>query len=519
MAEAIKASKNVEVKPLKDQIFPDEKSGNRLREYLVNEKLLEGNHYSAFVEQVGAQFVDKYAFLRYVTCNFAGLVSKVIADVLFGEKVTITPKDKNEDAQKFIDALVEDCELDTQLYESELNNSARGDAVLRIRVDNGKIKIEDINPAMYFPKISDNYRNTPEEVTLAWKETAKGDTYLIEETHTVGKISIKISKMKANDSKEVVSVLSVEEYNALSGKSYVEKTDTKLDEIPIIHIPNYRIKNSFWGVSDYQDIAALIFAINNRITKIDNVLDKHTDPILAVPEGVLDEEGNVEKKALGMIEVRGGEGKPEYIVWNANLESGFKEIDLLVKMIFLFSEVSPDVLGVEGAGAIESGSALKLRMLRTLAKKNRKALYYAIAIAKAIRIASKFAKTGGFKAGDVGYTGEPIKSVVKFADGVVDDKVEELTNEATKLEAGITTKKRAIMVVEDASSEEADKIIDDINAEKKDNADFNNENILHTSNQVVPFEGEPNGKNTEKSTITPPVGAKNKENDNKPTVK
>jgi hypothetical protein len=84
--------------------FPDESSLNRLRSYGVYEKLLQGNHYSAYMTDIGEKFSDKYSFLRYMTCNFAGLMSKVMADVLFGEKVVVEAKDKNEEAQAFIDA-------------------------------------------------------------------------------------------------------------------------------------------------------------------------------------------------------------------------------------------------------------------------------------------------------------------------------------------------------------------------------------------------------------------------------
>lgn len=461
-------------------MFPDKTSLNRLRKYSSYEKLLEGNHYSAYMSEIGDKFSDRYKYLRYITCNFAGLLSKVMADVLFGEKVTIESPTKDTKEQEFIDALVFENNLDTQLYESALLNSARGDALLRIRVEDKQIKIEDINPAMYFPELGNNFREDPEKKTLAWKEYVENDkggetVYLIKEIYTPGLIETEVYEMKDRESQEIVKKVDVKEYNNIVNKEYEEKIKTGIEEIPLVHIPNFRINNRYWGASDYHDLESLFFAINNRITSIDNILDKHSDPILALPEGILDENGEVKKEKLGMVEIREGGSKPEYIVWNANLEVAFTQIDELIKMIFLMGEISPDVVGLDTKrGSAESGRALKLRMIRTLAKKNRKALYYELGIQKAIQIASQFAKAGNV-VGDVKYKGDEIIPNVIFADGVVDDKVEEIQNETLKLSSGITSKTRAIKTVEDMDDESAKALLEEIKGEDKESADISDE--------------------------------------------
>jgi hypothetical protein len=469
--------------------FPSEDSIVRLRQYSTYERLLEGNHYSAYMGEVGDKFSDKYKYLRYLTCNFPGLLSKVMADVLFGEKVTIESSDKNIKEQEFVDALVYENKLDTQLYESALMNATRGDAVLRVRVEDKQIIIEDINPAMYFPEVGKNFRDDPNKKVLAWKEyidneKGKRETYLIEEIYTPGMIETQIYQMKGKDDQEIVKKVSVKEYNEIAGTEYEEKVDTGIEEIPIVHIPNFRINNRYFGISDYHDLISLFFAINNRMTSIDNILDKHSDPILAVPEGVLDENGNVRKEALQMFEFREGEDKPEYIVWNANLDMAFQQIDEIIKMIFLMGEISPDVVGLDTGkrSAAESGRALKLRMLRTLSKKNRKALYYELGIQKAVEVASLFAKAGNL-AGDIRYKGDPIIPSVTFADGVVDDKVEEVQNETLKVEAGLTSKKRAIKIIEDFDDEQADALMEEIKKDTEGNADLSDE-IYHLRAKV-----------------------------------
>ena len=461
--------------------FPDDSSENRLRLYGRYEKLLSGDHFSVYAKH--KEFLGDYNRLRYLVANFAGLISKVMADVLFGEKVQVqTGEDKS---QEFIDALFEHNDLNSQFYESSLMNSARGDALFRVRVEDEEIKIEDINPAMYFPNISENYRQEPKTKTLAWREDHGGHNYLVKEIHSVGKIEMQAFLMKSKDDNTIVNKVPLDDYNLLSGHDYEETQETGIDEIPIVHIPNYRIKNEYWGLSDYGDLETLFLALNNRITKIDNILDKHSDPILAIPEGILDEDGNVRKEALGLIE-KGADGDvPEYIVWNANLDSAFKEIDEIVKMLFLISEVSPDVVGLDtGRASAESGRALKLRMVRTLAKKNRKSLYYEDGLKKVFRLAGKFA-SNGYMVGGKKYKVKDISPTIRFADGVIDDKVEEISLETTKLEAGLTTRARSLAVLEDMGVSDAEEIIKNVDEEKNNKGDFDANKLFDNGRRLI----------------------------------
>ena len=459
----------------KVELFPDEKSENRLRNYVAYERLLEGKHFATYSQD--EEFIKRFQRLRYLTCNFAGLISKVLADVLFGEKVQVDVQD-NDEGQEFINALFDNNKLHVQLYESSLFNSARGDAVFRIRTQDGQVIVEDINPAMFFPEETKNFRVEPKRKTLAWKDTIGDDTYLLKEIHTPGLIEMECYLMKEKNAKEIVKKVPIKEYNKKADTDYVERLKTGIDEIPIVHVPNFRTNSMYWGTSDYHDLESLFLAVNNRITSIDNILDKHGDPILTIPEGILDEDGQVQKKAMGVVEVRDGENKPEYIVWDANLDSAFQEIDELVKMIFLIGEISPDVVGIDTKrGAVESGRALKLRMVRTLAKKNRKSLYYEVALQDVFRIASKFAKAGN-KSGDIGYKGDELIPNITFADGVVDDKVEQVEQETIKVEAGLTSKKRAIQKIEDMDSDNAEQLMKEIDGETDKKADFNSETLF-----------------------------------------
>lgn len=448
--------------------FPKLADKQRIMRYAEGDKLFAGHHYDAFLIKGDADFNKQYNQLRYVVANFCGLLSRVMADVVFGEKVAV--KMESEKNQKFVDALFEKNELFLQLYESELANSRRGDSVFKVRVGQRNINalktaqeiiIEEIDPAIYFPVFdAKNARYTPSEDVLAWTYKKNGSWYLQKEIHTAGFIRNEIYSYDP-DKKAIVTQLNVEDFGL------EPLVSTGVDVSLIVHIPNVRDVNGFWGTSDYADIKELQFALNNRITKTDNILDKHSDPILAVPPGVLDEDGKVRKEALGMFEVdneNAGFNKPEYIVWNANLESAFSEIDRLVSLLFMFSEVSPAASAQDKDGQAESGRALKFKMLATLRKRNRKIRYYAAGMSKIIAIAIALGLKHNISID--GNAADKLENAsFDWGDGVINDTVEMVEIADKRISQGTMSKSDAIVYLDDLPEDEAKDKVKEIDEE------------------------------------------------------
>lgn len=456
--------------------FPYESEKDRLFGYKVNSELLKSDHFSAYAIQGETDFTQRYNRLRYIVANFNGLVAKVSADMLFGEDVSITV-DKNQD---FIDGLMHENELDVQLLESALSNSALGDAVFRIRVVDNEIKIEDIDPSIYFPVVNlGNPRQKPEIEELAWVEKwqdkEKNEVkFLVREIHSKGFVETRIFVCEG-DENYIVREVDVNEYNAVYGTNYIPLVETNIEKSLLIHIPNFRYIGSkdYFGTSDFLDLNTLQFELNNRLTKVANILDKHSDPILAVPDGVLNDDGTVKKEAMGMVEL-GDDGEvPQYIVWNANLESAFNEIDKMVDFLFMMSETSPDVLGLgKNQSRAESGRALRLRLIRTIAKIKRKQRYYLQGLKELFetcQLLSKYNKGVGITYNDKKFTVNEIESVeIKFSDGVVNDIVEETDVAIKRIDAGIMSPRTAIKLLDGISDEEVDRELEVINENKAD---------------------------------------------------
>lgn len=446
---------------------------SRLAEYELHTKIFVGEHFDAFAH-LSKDFKKDYKHLQYVTANFGGLLSKISADMLFEEPPKMTLPDGDMD---FFTALLSRNQMSIQLYESGLEQSYNADVLFRIRAEDSQCIIEDINPAYWFPEINpNNVRAEPTAHNLKWKmklkdANGKDIEALFVERHTKGKIEYKLYQL---DGETLGAELDVAGYlKTKDGKPHPVEVDTKINDFLLVHIPNFRTNQRYFGLSDYKDIISLMFAVNNRLTAVDSILSAHGEPILAVPSGVLDDNGKVNRKKFGVIEVDNTQANgmlPTYIVWDAKLESAFSEIDKLIELLLMFSDTSATLLGLDKGGVAESGRALKFKLLRTLAKKHRKELYYDVGIKKVLLTAQEFAKANNLKAKDVTLTGKPVEPVLTWQDGVINDAMETLEQEEKKLELGLTTKAESIAVVDGIEQDEALEKLKKIQKEKADEA-------------------------------------------------
>lgn len=447
-------------------IWPKRPDKDRLQRYAHSDKLYSGDHFNAFRIKVDRDFTERYQKIRYIVGNFAGLMSRVMADMLFSQNLKIDVQ--NNDTQKFLDAVIEENDLYTQLWESGVCNSRRGDSVFKLRVgtrhpndESSSIIIEEFTPAKYFPVFNRELaRNTPEQDVIAEVFKEQGITVLHKEIHEPGVIYHEVYNYNPHEEK-IISSLPVTQFG------FKEREDTQVSRSLVFHVPNVRDGNGFFGTSDYVDLESLFFGLNNRITKIDNILDKHSDPILAVPPGVLDENGKVRKEALGMFEVDNetpGFSKPEYIVWNANLDAAENEVDKLIEMLYMFSEVSPATLGMEKGGVAESGRALKFRMIATIRKRNRKMRYYDMALKYMLLTAQELALAHGITVEKL-KPQSPEKPQIKWSDRVVNDEVEAVDIATARIDNGTWSRSDAIADLDNMSPDDAKKKVKEIEKE------------------------------------------------------
>jgi hypothetical protein len=147
------------------------------------------------------------------------------------------------------------------------------------------------------------------------------------------------------------------------------------------------------------------------------------------PAGALDDNNQIEVSGSKYFPYSKESVEPNYFTWEAKLEAAFKEIDYLLKMMFLVTETSPDAFGLSENNIAESGRALKYRLMRLLSKISRKKRYYDVSIKQSLYVAQMLDSNNG-----ASYT--PEIPTITWRDGLPDDEVETANKTETLNRAG-----------------------------------------------------------------------------------
>lgn len=419
----------------------------RLSKYDRYDKIFRGAHKMVFSSSLSN--LSEEDKKKYIVSNFGGLISKVSADFLFSEPIIVRAKEgSSEDQQENIKMIVEDNKLHVLNWEMALVTSYKGGGVYKVRYGdyksvgiNSETKelgaiIEFVQPDYYFAVFDQDNVNIITEKIIAWRKTIDNKEYLRMERHYPdGRIVNELWTLKGDyiDTKVDLGLLyenppAEEEYNGIDGYS-------------IFYVPNFRPSpDSHYGQGDYEDLESLFEELNNRKSRNARILDKHSNPKMAVPLGVLDEDGNVRREQYEMFEVAGemgGLNKPEYITWDGKLDAAERQIDDLIKTMFLVAEISPSVFGMDNGGIAESGRALKFRLMRTLSKIKRKKTYFEDVLKKVINAAQLFESNLG--SGPV-----PVQVNIEFQDGIPTDAREEAEIREIEMRSGAISEETAV---------------------------------------------------------------------------
>lgn len=450
--------------------FPPLEHQQRIERYRKNKHIYNGNHALVFNDR---DVPEEMQHAVYIASNLAGIVVKKSADLLFGENPVFSAgKELDSPEQKAIERLIEDNDLHTTNYESALGNGYRGDSFYKVRwgqkyggllpatTDPYKVFIEAQQAEYVFPETLPQDNNTIFAYHIAIptvvEDTGDQNWILNVESHYPSKIEY---------SKYTISPFNYCLYeNVVTEWRIVEKIPlennvvlTGVNEPLIVHTPNYSIDDSWHGIDDISENESLFAEINNRLSKIAEILDKHSDPMMAVGEGILneDERGNLTFNASidKVFEIKKDSVVPQYIVWDGQLQAAFKELEVLTQHLLAITELPPVALGMGDAGTSgNSGLAIKWRMNSLLSKINRKRQYYNKSLKQALFIAQKLEHAQSNKS--LGY--EITVPKIKFKDGLPEDAMEQSTI-ANMRTGGKATQSQltAIMELNDCTEEQA----------------------------------------------------------------
>ncbi|MCR8939836.1 phage portal protein [Brevibacillus laterosporus] len=252
----------------------------------------------------------------------------------------------------------------------------------------------------------------------------------------------------------------------------------------IHHIPYKSTDTDWWGSSGIEKIESVLAAINDRLVQIDYILWKHSDPTAYGPDL-----GEPDVRFSGRyIPVAETEVKPGYMTWDSQLDGAFKELDVLLGIVFQMSETPQWLFGTTlaedkgGTGTSHTdGSAIKSRFMPILSKVKRIRAHVDRAFRDALyssQILENFAYDGveGFES----YT--PAYPTIRWKDGIPRDEKEIAETMSLRTGSKPTIDVRsAIKYMDEVDDEKADEIMARIEEDEKaangtvDSSIFNDE--------------------------------------------
>lgn len=387
------------------QPFPPLSERGRIETYEHNEQLFLSRHIDVWGDDF-LRLAQKYQKSNHqveTVINYHQLLTKKTADFVCGEPPTIETEGQTDKLSYVLDTQ----RFNSKLYEAFLDVSMFGNGLLKM-VGSG---VTLTSPKYWFPIVSSEDIKNIDYHVIAYTRApdAKGQpTEVYAEIHRLGSVETRVYGYDAR--KQVLG--------ALREEPNIQSTGLQDNAIQVLN--NMTYSGSIYGVDDYGIINSIVRKIMWRLHCMDTILDKHSEPSISGPGTALryDERTGLYYLPLGNYFERSGKDDPElrYLTWDGNLESNFKELELLINQLYILTEMGQAFMEGGGGGEASSGTALKLRMVSPRIKAQRLAGTNAATIKNVISMLAQINHV------DVDYS----TLSIRWNDGLPKDDVEQV---------------------------------------------------------------------------------------------
>jgi hypothetical protein len=453
----------------------------------------------------------------YIAVNLADILVTKPADLLVGEPPSFeSGLPDNSPEQTALNEYVEENDLVKLVHESAIGNGYRGDAWIKtrygLRQDFSAVK-NVLSPEAYDAYIAD-FQMEPiiEHINAecVYPETSRGNVKSFKAVNICMVeyvVSEKTEVPYLNVERHVPGYILYERYRLFEFEGGIdtrwgyplqiytigEKVATGRDEdvvetgVPhllVHHIPYKSVDDDWEGVGGLEKMESLLAAVNDRLVQIDYILWKHSDPTAYGP----DLEGNGASNELRLggayIPVAKDDHAPGYMTWDGQLTSAFKELEVLISLVFQLAETPQwlfgTVLGENSGGTGTShtdSAAIKARFMPILSKVKRIRTHYDKAIRDALWTCLLLDKEHGE------YDGEAIYPTINWRDGIPRNELEEA--QIMALRSGNKPNidvKSSIKRLDDADDNKASEIMRRISEDEKTANSFVDSSIFNNNN-------------------------------------
>lgn len=450
--------------------YPPPEDIPRLAKYKRGRIIFDGRHAEIYERATSLLKDTPHASqleTLFIAVNLMDILLTKPADLLTGEPPTYeagTGPGTRE--QERLDSIVEENDLTQMVHELVIGGGYRGDSWIKSyyapRADVSETLalgldaptpppepiIEAVPANIVFPELSVGSRKKYKAVNVAWVEWVEepggkikrwffgkhvnATPYLHVERYVPGYIVYEKYKLDFlavnNEWGAPISTYTIGERVSTGREIDIEPTGT--DRLLVHHIPYKSVDDRWEGISGVEKIESVLSAINERLAQIDYILWKHSDPMMYGPDDIDDDAESTLRAGGRYIPVAKDGVKPGYMTWEGQLESAFKELDILLGIVYQMSETPQWLFGTTlandkgGTGTSHTDSAaIKARFMPILSKVNRIRAHVDRALRDAIWTVMQlenYANQG--VAGFEKY--EPVYPTINWRDGIPQDPKE-----------------------------------------------------------------------------------------------
>lgn len=353
--------------------FPPTEEVDRIVRYTQNKILFQGNHfdnsngidiYEHAINRIIATANWNQTPICYpILLNYQKLVSLKKADLVCGEEPEITGIESTYDDK--LTALRQEVSFDSKLYATVIDLSRYGDAIWRLyKNDDNKSDFTIWDPQGWYPIVKQDGTFRISSHVLTWKFN-QGTSKLPD-----WRLGVQIHPIEGGHY--------IQRYYKLESNGGIISSQVGVDvDVPtgftscaVRHIASISTSGTVYGYDDYMPIDSLLTEIMVRIAQISSILDKHASPAMTGPTTMLTLDpitGERYLKKSSFFAVSPGEEQPKYLTWDGQLDSSFREVELLLKQLYVITEMGDSILGMsEGNGQAISGTAMRSKMAAPL---------------------------------------------------------------------------------------------------------------------------------------------------------
>lgn len=523
--------------------FPPQCEIERLALYEYLTKFYDGKQFEVYERATALLKDTPYAnqlSQLYIGCNLADVIATKPSELLLSEAPIIdSGMGPDTGEQKALQRLAQENDMRQMIFDLTVGGAIRGDAFLKVyfnyRQDMSEyemfkamnpdfglpnvqakpeILMKTVNPSYVFPELSRGSAKDFTAINIAYVEWVEEETrtwslfkstdginevpYLVVERHLPYCIVHERYKLNYQSTTDYFYgiPMSVFEIGEKVPTGYTRDIEFTGVDRPLVFQFEYKSSVDKWNaVGAIEKITTHLAAIADRLSSMDFILTKHSDPILTGPS--LDGQSDLVRLSGAYISRTNEDPDVKYVTWEAHLDAAFKELDVLLGTVFLQAQLPVWLFGSNitqasqtgGGTSHTDGTATKLRyapvsslldrISANLTKTMCDAFYYAQVLENNVHQNEFGQPMDGFQK----YT--PSYPRLKLSNGIPRDDAQIVENAVLKLQNNLIDQRGAIKEITGMDDSHVEELVKAIEEDRSRLQDTVSSSLLDVSGPAV----------------------------------